>query len=787
MTPHTAQEPWGRRLNTRLRPREGWLSLLLLALAAGCLVGSVLAVRWIPQDEVVAPAAALGLLLGAALAKRPLRAPAAWLFLTLYGLLTTTISVAGLLPPLRLWWGDWWALRDFWLQNGALFLDRLGGWLTAVSRGDRSTETIGFACLLGLAAWFLAAYAGWSAYRQRRPLLGLTLMGLAVALNGYYGAAPLEWAAAFVGVAVILAGVLHFANLEAGWQARQVDYSREIRLELIAYAGAIGLSLLALSLALPALNSARLSRFVLNQPIVRALEETLNSAFAGVAQPRGRLTGPGRPGGEGLLPRDFLLGAGPELTETVVMTATVTLLDPAAPPELLNGRHWRALSYESYTGRGWTLSDERMETFPAGADIPQPELTAQTTVSQRVQWVFDSRVIRYTIGWPQRFDQPTTVAWRGLTDLVRVQSTAGPIYHALARLPAADAAALRRAAVENVAPTILARYTTLPASLPQRVHDLAQEIAGGYTNAYDQARALERFLRQYAYSLDIDKPPDGVDVVDYFLFDAQVGYCDYYASAMVVLARSLGLPARLAVGYLPQPPDADGVQIVRQINAHAWAEIYFAGYGWVEFEPTAPFVTTPTTPPETALGTGAPPTFTGQTAPLPERAPQRPFPWGRLITLLAMGLAVLSTAGALAWEQRRRQARYDEITWRYGLLQAGARKLGQPLPPSQTPAEFNRELQARLEWLSAQPRLAGLTQSMRAPIAQLTELFMERQYSGHPDRADAAAQATAVRLWQRLRRPIWLLRTAKRLQTLAQILKSRSIFRIKQGKAPKIG
>jgi transglutaminase-like putative cysteine protease len=107
-------------------------------------------------------------------------------------------------------------------------------------------------------------------------------------------------------------------------------------------------------------------------------------------------------------------------------------------------------------------------------------------------------------------------------------------------------------------------------------------------------------LRQYPYSLEVTGPPPNVDPVAYFLFELQAGYCDYYASAMVVMARSLGLPARMGVGYLAQPADEAGVQTIRQLHGHSWAEIYFAGVGWVEFEPTGSFDS-----PRDARGTSA--------------------------------------------------------------------------------------------------------------------------------------------------------------------------------------
>src|SRR5690606_5521773 len=108
----------------------------------------------------------------------------------------------------------------------------------------------------------------------------------------------------------------------------------------------------------------------------------------------------------------------------------------------------------------------------------------------------------------------------------------------------------------------------------------AAQITRGTSTPYEAAKAIEAFLRQYPYSLEVPPPPTGRDPVDFFLFELQRGYCDYYASAMVVLARSVGLPARMVIGYHAQPPGEDGVQIVYHINAHSWAEIFLGEYGW---------------------------------------------------------------------------------------------------------------------------------------------------------------------------------------------------------------
>lgn len=737
----------------RYRPAEGWLSLGLLLAAVACLVASVVAVEWAPGVDVVALTAPLGLLLGVVLAKRPVRPPLAWLLLLGYGLTLTTFYLGRLLPPITtlLSGGGGAHFRRQW----AVFVDRGAGWFAAISGGGRSEESVVFAFVLGLLAWLLAAYAGWLTYRQRRPLAALTPLGLALATNAYFsGDDDLVWLAAFfVGCATLLAAAMHYANMEVAWQRRGVDYSREIRLELLAAAGAVALALLSISFILPTIRFNALARAFQEMEAVQQAEEALERAFGGVRQPRGGAAY--APGGAGILPRSFLLGDAPELYETLMMTATVR-------PQHAAATHWRAVSYDVYTGRGWALSDEREEEVAAGETIPLPSLQGQTTFTQSVRWVYDERTIRYTIGLPLRFDEPVTVRWRGLEDLSRVNGEGASgeraAYTAVSRLTTAGATELGQAAAGDAPATILSRYTNLPEDVPQRVHDLAQEITGPHATPFAQGRALEGFLRQYPYSLEIEGPPADRDPVDYFLFELQRGYCDYYASAMVVMARSVGLPARLATGFLAQRPDEAGVQHVYQINAHAWAELYFAGYGWVAFEPTAAFSTT--------LATDtAPPAGDGEVGPeeaspmmLPPPPPATPTDDG-LSPLWALAPMVLILGLWIWWHLRpARRVPSDAVLWAYSHLLNAARRLGQPTPPSQTPAEFQSSFLAQLGQWERHPRLARMAAGVRPGVERLTTLFIARQYSRQQR---AAGRAEAVRIWRRMARRLWLLRLAR--------------------------
>ena len=737
----------------RFRPQEGWLSLILLFLVIVILNMAVLDVGWVPEDNVLIPATLLGLLMGAVLAKRPTPSWMAWLLLAAYGLLVVALTLGHLWPPLDLLLTDWPALRLYWLENGELFVERSASWITALAVGGRSNETIIFAILMGLTAWFLAAYLGWSAYRQRQPLLGLTLMGLLIAINGYYGTAPVEWAAMFVGLAVLATAVFRFAQLEWGWEKRFVDYSSQIRLELIIYAAGIGIALLALSFLLPTFRAGRLANFFLGNENVAALEEALDRAFGGVEVPRERPVPAGKPGGRGILPRAFLVGNAPELEKIIMMTATAELLEgpPGAAAE--DVRHWRALSYEIYTGRGWTLSQEREETIQAFDPLPLAPAESQMQIRQNVHWRYDNRSMRYTLGFPFVLDHAVTAYWRDQTDLVRVSAPQQNQYEVITRHSAASPEELRTATLDNVHPAILRRNLRLPATVPQRVHDLAQEVAGDRATPYDQALALERFLRQYDYSLEVPFPPEGADVVDFFLFDLQEGYCDYYASAMVVMARGLGLPARLATGFLAQEADDAGVQTVRQINGHAWAEVYFDDYGWVEFEPTAAFASPHAPRVQGDMNQAVPelPEPASETAPIPEREPEPEpifWPW------IGVAIALTAILGGLLRLLRRQRLERNTVQYAYGNMQNQALKLGQEKPPGQTANEFNNQFQEQLSSYSEGSRLARQAAEIRGPAEELTALFVEHQYSENPP--DKAYRAQ--KLWGRIRRPMWLLR-----------------------------
>ncbi|MFD2046693.1 transglutaminase domain-containing protein [Ornithinibacillus salinisoli] len=144
------------------------------------------------------------------------------------------------------------------------------------------------------------------------------------------------------------------------------------------------------------------------------------------------------------------------------------------------------------------------------------------------------------------------------------------------------------------------QYTQLPSTLPDRVGQLAEEITSSFTTQYDKVKAIENYFGRNGFvyqTTDVPVPSDDQDYVDQFLFDSKVGYCDNFSTSMVVLLRTLDIPARWVKGFTSGEQIEDyvngdssyNVYEVTNSNAHSWVEVYFPEVGWVPFEPTQGF------------------------------------------------------------------------------------------------------------------------------------------------------------------------------------------------------
>jgi hypothetical protein len=302
------------------------------------------------------------------------------------------------------------------------------------------------------------------------------------------------------------------------------------------------------------------------------------------------------------------------------------------------------------------------------------------------------------------------------------------------------------------------RYLQLPDTLPERVRVLAMEIAGGADNAYDKAKAIEAYLRLVPVEYEILDVPPGADAVDYFLFEAQQGYFDYHASAMVVLLRALGVPARLAVGYQLDSDafDRESRQYnLQEAHAYAWPEVYFADVGWVAFNPTPdrPSVVRPgdfigggwfsgdlelleLIPGSGGLLEGAPDDAEAASA---DAAGAEGDGGGYSVVLwtlvsLAAAVLVLGVGAWLAWERSLAGLPYPQRVWEQTLRLTTWARLGPQ--PHQTPREYARGLEERL------PDVEG--------IDSLAEAYSRSRFGRKPP-LDGEEEAHLRDAWRRVR------------------------------------
>ena len=159
-------------------------------------------------------------------------------------------------------------------------------------------------------------------------------------------------------------------------------------------------------------------------------------------------------------------------------------------------------------------------------------------------------------------------------------------YAGISLLPPMDAAKLRAASTEYSS-NITSTYLQLPVGLDPRIPELAKQITKNARTPFDKALAVESYLRnRYTYTLNLTGKP-GDDPLAHFLFETRAGHCEYFASAMTIMMRTLGVPSREVNGFLPgEYNDLGGDYIVRASDAHSWVEVYFPGMDWQTFDPT---------------------------------------------------------------------------------------------------------------------------------------------------------------------------------------------------------
>jgi len=285
------------------------------------------------------------------------------------------------------------------------------------------------------------------------------------------------------------------------------------------------------------------------------------------------------------------LGNGSPSSEDIVFTVN---LETGGLRDYRN--YWRARVYDTYENDDWSTKPGLVENylFPENFNINYPN----PNLGQIQRYTFTSDANRminlYAPGQPVWASRPVNALTQPISDTDQdlVALIADPAigaedkYQVESRVHIPTIIELRNASQDY--PEWLYRYLQLPDDFSEDVAALALDITEIYNNPYDKAAAITRYLRQnIEYSRTIPDRPNRVDPMEWFLFDTRTGFCNYYATAQVLMLRSLGIPARIGVGYAQGEFDSEiDSYVVRRLDSHAWPEVYFVDSGWVIFEPT---------------------------------------------------------------------------------------------------------------------------------------------------------------------------------------------------------
>jgi transglutaminase-like putative cysteine protease len=327
-----------------------------------------------------------------------------------------------------------------------------------------------------------------------------------------------------------------------------------------------------------------------------------------------------------------------------------------------------------------------------------------------------------------------------------------------------------------------ARYTRLPDGMPDSIGALAREVTAGTRDDYDALLAMQRWFRGSDFSYSLETPVaegfdgSGVDAVARFL-EVRKGYCVHFASAFALMARSLGMPTRIVVGYLPGTStggaiDGQRVFSVASSQLHAWPEVYFEGIGWVGFDPTKGLGEPTSFSPSSSLATGGTTSSPTTDEPADQAASPTPTPTpsasssatggsasadhggglggGIPLGVLAVGVLLLLCIPAVTGVLRRRAQRAEAVAGRaeaaWALVQDTAVDLGIDVPASETPRAFGARLVAGhdVDPVAMDVLVSAIERSAYAPVrqARLGERIL-------------ADEAVAVRAALRASAPSW--------------------------------
>jgi transglutaminase-like putative cysteine protease len=450
--------------------------------------------------------------------------------------------------------------------------------------------TLLFLAFMLAAFWMVGLLAGYHLTRHGRPWIPMAIIFSAFLIIDYYPPyvkSRYVFSALFVLFMLFMVGRLHYLHTQNDWKEKRalIDYGTSF--DISRSMAVAGMVLVMVAWGIPGLVQLFSPGSVEQQKFVKfwePLQERFSKALAELRSPRAA-------GGD-FYGNSLALGTQISDQEDPVFTVEVS-------QERARGfnYYWRGHTYDTYRNGQWTNTiDEYKTVQPSDWPLAIPEYTAQQKVELTYLWQYSSSKILYLPGIPVEVTRPAQIRglptrlgdyWDGIAMYSSTNIHSGDALEAQVLVSVPTIKEMREAGVDYPA-WVTDTYLQVPHEISDDISTLAEQITAGQDNVFDKTMAITRYLRNnMQYSGRVDTSPQGVDPIEYFLFDTQLGYCNYYATAEVLLLRSIGIPARMAVGFAQGEDLGEGTKfLVKLKDSHAWPEVFFPGIGWVQFEPT---------------------------------------------------------------------------------------------------------------------------------------------------------------------------------------------------------
>jgi len=451
-------------------------------------------------------------------------------------------------------------------------------------------DTIFFVLLTSICFWIVGIYSGYQLTKNRNFLNIVLAPGLIILIVQIYDAfTPLRvWGlAVYIFVALILLGRLYYLDNKASWKKKRVFLSSDAEWEFLRSAFLTAGLVVFIAWGLPGVLASVKPAAEVWQNFTDPILKRLSDAVSALDAPYGSATSADFYG------TDLKLGSSAPVSDEPVFYVKVEHANVDIPRY-----YWRGRVYNQYDHGQWSNANSSSQSFDPTTDkVLLADSLDRTEVDFRITMNFPNQELLYgpsEMIWVNRESRMMAnpfpenahevTAWFADPGLI-----AGDKYevHALIANPTIQDL---QASGNEYPEWVTQNYLQVPQDLEPQLRKLAESITASHSTPYDKTQAVTSFLRNdIEYETEItETPPHGKDPLLWVLLDYKKGFCMYYASAEVLLLRTLGIPARMAVGFAEGEYDEQaGRYTVARLNSHAWPEVYFPQIGWVEFEPTA--------------------------------------------------------------------------------------------------------------------------------------------------------------------------------------------------------